>query len=87
MLNAIIYLDRFLMWRKNKKKNWIFCLNHDLTTELKFQQRGNNGWRCTAQDFLDGNEGKTETFVIRFQNVETSKAFMAAVFGVKVDTT
>ena len=68
---------------RKKKKTWNICLNHDLTTDLKFQQKGGNGWLCTAQDFPIGHE-KTETFEIRFQSAKTSKAFMAAVLGNQV---
>ncbi len=70
--------------RTKKKKTWTICLNHALTSDLTFQKNGKKGWLWTAQDFSEGT-GKTETFVIRFKNAETSKAFMAAVLGKQVN--
>ena len=67
------------MWRK---RIWNICLNHDITSDLSFQPKGNNAWLWTAQDFSE-SERKTENFAIRFRNARTSKAFMAAVLETK----
>lgn len=64
-----------------RKRTWNICLNHELTSDLLFQPKGNSGWLWTAQDFSESKDGKTETFVLRFRNARASKAFMAAVLG------
>jgi len=65
-----------------RKRIGNICLNHELTSDLSFQPKGKTCWLWTAQDFAEG-KAKTETFGIRFQNPRNSKAFMAAVSGVK----
>jgi E3 SUMO-protein ligase RanBP2 len=59
------------------------CLNHAITPELIFKAKDEKSWLWAAQDFTEG-EGKMETFVIRFRDAETSKAFMNAVKENKV---
>lgn len=54
------------------------CLNHAITPDLIFKPKDEKSCLWAAQDFTEG-EGKMETFVIRFRDAETSKAFMNAV--------
>ncbi len=61
------------------------CLNHALTSAITFRKKDDKSWLWAAQDFAEG-EGKTETFVIRFRDADTSKAFMAAVIENQVHT-
>ena len=59
------------------------CLNHALTSDLSFRPKDEKSWLWAAQDFTEG-EGRMETFVIRFRDVEISKAFMNAVLESQV---
>lgn len=67
--------SRLLMRREQILK---ICLNHAITPDLIFKPKDEKSWLWATQDFTEG-EGKMETFVIRFRDAETSKAFMNAV--------
>ena len=54
------------------------CLNHSLTSTLSFRLKDDRSWLWTAKDF-SGSKEKTETFLIRFRDAKTSKAFIVAV--------
>lgn len=54
------------------------CLNHGLTSDIKFLRRDDRSWLWVAKDFSEG-EGTTSTFVMRFRDVEVAESFMKAV--------
>ena len=60
------------------------CLNHEITSAITFRLKDDKSWLWAAQDFSDV-VGKTETFMIRFRDAETSKAFMAVVLENQVN--
>ncbi len=60
------------------------CLNHRITSGITFRPKDDKSWLWSAQDFSDG-VGKTETFLIRFRDAETSKAFMRVVLENQVN--
>ena len=59
-------------------------IGHEITSALLFQPKDDKSWLWVAQDFSDG-ERKTETFVIRFRDAETSEAFMTVVLENQVN--
>jgi len=54
------------------------CLNHGLTSDIKFLRKDDRSWLWAAKDFSEG-EGTTATFVLRFRDVEIAEGFMKAV--------
>ena len=54
------------------------CLNHALSSDILFKEKDEKSWMWAAQDYSD-DEGRKETFVVRFRDAEISKQFMAAI--------
>jgi len=54
------------------------CLNHALSSDILFKEKDEKSWMWAAQDYSD-DEGRKETFVVRFRDAEISKSFMAAI--------
>nr|CAG4642549.1 EOG090X078K [Evadne anonyx] len=66
---------RLLMRRDQVFK---ICLNHGLTSDIKFLRKDDRSWLWAAQDFSEG-EGITATFVLRFRDATIAESFMQAV--------
>lgn len=54
------------------------CLNHILTTEIKYLPKDDKSWLFCAADFSEG-ELVNEQFCVRFKNAEVAQEFMKAV--------
>ena len=78
--NPFAFFIRLLMRREQILK---ICLNHALTADIIFKEKDDKSWMWAARDYSE-EDGKKETFVIRFRDAEISKSFMAAVRGTKV---
>ncbi|KAJ3660264.1 hypothetical protein Zmor_004720 [Zophobas morio] len=66
---------RVLMRREQVFK---ICLNHILTTEIKYLPKDDKSWLFCAADFSEG-ELVNEQFCVRFKNAEVAQEFMKAV--------
>jgi len=54
------------------------CLNHGLTSDIKFLRKDDRSWLWAAKDFSEG-EGTLATFVLRFRDTEVAGSFMEAI--------
>lgn len=59
------------------------CLNHALSSDILFKEKDEKSWMWAAQDYSE-DEGRKETFVVRFRDGEISKSFMEAILRSKV---
>lgn len=73
---------RLLMRREPIMK---LCLNHFLTSDLKFSPKDNRAWHWTAIDYAE-EQLKPEQFCLRFKTSEIATEFKDAIDSAQVMT-
>ncbi|XP_013778960.1 E3 SUMO-protein ligase RanBP2-like isoform X2 [Limulus polyphemus] len=75
LLNSSTNQIRLLMRRDQVLK---VCLNHNVTSDIKFNKKDDRSWTWGATDFSEG-EPNPARFAIRFKSEAVSQQFKAAV--------